>query len=73
MIEQEIYQKIGQLLWSIMPNEAKIIFYTGTIYSEHNSWLTTFRLRDSDEISSFVFEESLQKIELEILDLMGNL
>ncbi|WP_269915489.1 immunity protein YezG family protein [Acinetobacter sp. HY1485] len=73
MTEQEVYQEVGQLLWSLMPQEAKIIFYTGTIYPEHNSWLTTFILRNSDEVNSFGFEESLQVVELKILDLMGNL
>lgn len=41
---QEIYQKIGELLWSIMAKEAKTIFYEGYIYPDTNScsfeWLT---------------------------------
>ena len=32
MNEQEIYQKIGKLLWSIMPEEATEIYFTGDIY-----------------------------------------
>ena len=31
MNEQEIYQKIGELLWSIMPNEAIEIYFIGDI------------------------------------------
>ena len=34
MNEQEIYQKIGELLWSIMPNEAIEIYFIGDIYPE---------------------------------------
>ena len=31
---QEKYQKIGELLWSIMPKEAKEIYFTGDLYPE---------------------------------------
>ena len=31
MNEQEIYQKIGELLWSIMPNEAIEIYSQTTL------------------------------------------
>ena len=37
MKEQEIYQKIGELLWSIMPEEAVRIDFIGSIYPEHYS------------------------------------
>lgn len=35
--DQEIYQKIGELLWSIMPEDAIEIYFTGDIYPEHYS------------------------------------
>ena len=51
MSEQEIYQKIGELLWSIMPKEAKMIFCEGYIYPDINScgfeWLTQNGKQDS--------------------------
>ena len=44
MNNQEKYQKIGELLWSIMAEEATILFCTGMIYLDLNSysfrWLT---------------------------------
>lgn len=44
MNEQEIYQKTAELIWSIMPEEAKIMVCEGKIYPEHNSysfeWIT---------------------------------
>ncbi|WP_266095449.1 hypothetical protein [Acinetobacter bereziniae] len=38
MKDQEIYRKIGELLWSIMAEEATIIFCTGMIYNDSNSY-----------------------------------
>lgn len=51
MNDQKIYQKIGELLWSIMPKEAKMIFCEGYIYPDINScgfeWLTQNGKQDS--------------------------
>lgn len=38
MNEQKVYQKIGELLWSIMVEDAKIIFCEGFIYPDTNSY-----------------------------------
>ena len=38
MNNQEKYQKIGELLWSIMAEEATILFCTGMIYLDLNSY-----------------------------------
>ena len=46
MNEQEIYQKIGELLWSIMPNEAIEIYFIGDIYPEHYSGGAEWRLKN---------------------------
>lgn len=44
MSEQEIYQKIGEILWSIMPEDALEIYYIGCIYPDYSAggaeWLT---------------------------------
>ncbi|OTG89054.1 hypothetical protein [Acinetobacter sp. ANC 3813] len=51
MNEQQIYQRIGKLLWSIMAEDAKIIFCEGFIYPYTNScgfeWLTLDGKQDS--------------------------
>ncbi len=38
MNEQKVYQKIGELLWSIMVEDAKTIFCEGFIYPDTNSY-----------------------------------
>ncbi|MFW1859794.1 hypothetical protein [Acinetobacter defluvii] len=45
MNDQEIYQKIGELLWSIMLQGAKIIYFTGKLYSTYRGWGTGFTLK----------------------------
>ena len=69
MNEQEIYQKIGELLWSIMPQEAEIITFVGKIYPEYQGWGTSFILKDGS-LSTFDFGEEPADIELRIRDLV---
>ena len=68
MKEQEIYQKIGELLWSIMATEAKIIFCEGYIYPDTNScsfeWLTQNDKKDSFEFDKYPVEIGNQIISL---------
>lgn len=57
MNEQEIYQKIGELLWSIMPQEAEIITFVGKNLSRYQGWGTSFILKDGS-LSTFDFGEN---------------
>ena len=56
MNEQEIYQKIGELLWSIMPNEAIEIYFITPISTLNklfklNRRITTFFIHnDADRM-----------------------
>ena len=70
MNEQEIYQKIGELLWSIMSQEAEIITFVGKIYPEYQGWGTSFILKDGS-LSTFDFGEEPADIELRIRDLVN--
>lgn len=72
MHEQEIYQKIGELLWSIMPKDTKIIYFTGKIYSTYQGWGTDF-IQKNGTTSSFDFGQKPTEIEWQIRDLMGDL
>ncbi|CAM0602398.1 immunity protein YezG family protein [Acinetobacter baumannii] len=72
MNEQEIYQKIGELLWSIMPQDAQIITFIGKIYPEYQGWGTSFILKNG-KLSTFDFGEEPADIELQIKDLANNL
>ena len=72
MNEQEIYQKIGELLWSIMPNEAIEIYFIGDIYPEHYSGGAEWRLKNGN-IDSFPFGERAYEIEENICGLIKEL
>ena len=65
---QEKYQKIGELLWSIMPKEAKMIFCEGYIYPDINScgfeWLTHNGKQDSFDFDKVPVEIGSQIISL---------
>lgn len=77
MNEQQMYQKIGELLWSIMPKEAKIIFCEGYIYSDTNScgfeWLNQNDKNDSFDFDKYPVEIGEKIIflleELRVLDI----
>lgn len=72
MNDQEIYQKIGKLLWSVMVDEAKIIFCEGDIYPEHNSysfkWLTK-----NNQVGGFDFDKIPYEIGGKIIELLEQL
>jgi len=72
MKDQEIYQKISELLWSIMPEGATIMYFTGDIYPEHFSggakWL--FKNR---KIETFAFGERAYESENKICLLIDEL
>ena len=72
MQEQKIYQKIGELLWSIMPEEANVIYFTGDIYPEHWSGGADWLLKNG-KIETFPFGESPYEIESQIYELMKKL
>ena len=72
MKDQEIYQKIGELLWSIMAEEATIIFCTGMIYLDLNSY--SFRwLTQDGKSKSFDFDKMPSEIGDKIISLMEEL
>lgn len=72
MSEQEIYQKIGELLWSIMAEEATIIFCTGTIYSDSNSYSFRWLTQDGKR-KSFDFDKMPGEVGGQIILLMETL
>ena len=69
MKEQEIYQKIGELLWSIMPEEAVRIDFIGSIYPEHYSGGAEWIVANGD-IHYFPLGQRPDEIEGEIINLM---
>lgn len=72
MNEQEIYQKIGQLLWSIMPEESTEIYFTGDIYPHNYSGGAEWLLKNG-HIETFPFKERAYEVEEEICQLMAKL
>lgn len=73
MKDQEIYQKIGELLWSIMPEDSIEIYFTGDIYPEHYSGGAKWLLRNG-KIDTFSFENhNAYEIENKISLLMKEL
>ncbi len=72
MNDQAIYQKIGELLWSIMPQEAKIIYFTGKLYSTYRGWGTDFTLKNGIT-STFDFGQEPTSVEMQIRDLVNDL
>jgi len=72
MNEQEIYQKIGELLWSIMPEEALEIYFIGDIYPEHYSGGAEWLLKNGN-LETFSFGERAYEIENKICGLMAEL
>lgn len=72
MNEQELYQKIGELLWSIMTEEAIVIFCTGTIYSDSNSYSFRWLTQDGKK-KSFDFDKMPDEIGDQIIGLMEEL
>lgn len=72
MNDQEIYQKIGELLWSIMAEEATIIFCTGMIYLDLNSYSFRWLTQDGKN-KSFDFDKMPGEIGDKIISLMEEL
>ncbi|WP_174492316.1 hypothetical protein [Acinetobacter sp. Marseille-Q1623] len=73
MNDQEIYQKIGEILWSIMPKDATVIYFTGDIYPEHYSGGARWLLK-SGKIDTFSFGDmGAYEIENKICGLMSEL
>ena len=72
MKEQEIYQKIGELFWSIMPEEAVRIDFIGSIYPEHYSGGAEWVIANGD-IHYFPLGQRPDEIEGEIINLMKQL
>lgn len=72
MNDQKIYQRIGELLWSIMPEDALEIYYIGCIYPDYSAggaeWLTK-----ENKIVSFGMGERPYDIESQIDDLIVEL
>lgn len=71
--DQEFYQKIGELLWSVMPIEANELIIYGQIYDQHQSFRFTVEREGSIESLSLDREirvqlrtliEGLQKCEI---------
>ena len=72
MKDQEIYQKIGELLWSIMAEEATIIFCTGMIYLDINSYGFRWLTQDGKK-KSFDFDKIPGEIGDKVISLMEEL
>ena len=72
MNNQEKYQKIGELLWSIMAEEATILFCTGMIYLDLNSYSFRWLTQDGKN-KSFDFDKMPGEIGDKIISLMEEL
>lgn len=72
MKDQEIYQKIGELLWSIMAEEATIVFCTGMIYLDINSYSFRWLTQDGKK-KSFDFDKIPGEIGDKVISLMEEL
>lgn len=72
MNEQDIYQKIGELLWSIMVEDAETIICEGYIYSEFNSYSFEWVTKEN-KIGWFDMNEIPHGIGKEIIILMSEL
>lgn len=68
MNDQQIYQKIGKLLWSIMPDNALEIYFTGCIYQDYSAGGTEWQTKDHKRVS---FEMGKRPYEIE--DKINNL
>lgn len=72
MNNQEKYQKIGELLWSIMAEESTILFCTGMIYLDLNSYSFRWLTQDGKN-KSFDFDKMPGEIGDKIISLMEEL
>lgn len=72
MNEQEIYQEIGELLWSITVEDAKTIFYEGFIYPDTKSYSFEW-MESNSRIGWFDFDAIPHEIGDEIIHLMERL
>ncbi|MFW1649767.1 immunity protein YezG family protein [Acinetobacter nosocomialis] len=72
MKDQEIYQKLGELLWSIMNENAHIIFCEGYIYSDAKSYSFEW-IESNNRIGWFDFDTIPHEIGDEIINLMEKL
>lgn len=69
MKDQEIYQKLGELLWSIMNENAHIIFCEGYIYSDATSYSFEW-IESNNRIGWFDFDAIPHEIGGEIINLI---
>ncbi len=71
--DQIIYQRIGGLLWSIMPDDASEIYSHGQIYDYSNEICVDFRIKSSNEMAWFPFGEEPDEVIEEIMALAEDL
>ncbi|WP_332605578.1 hypothetical protein [Acinetobacter sp. ESBL14] len=71
MNENEIYQNLGKLLWSIMAEDVGVIFCEGYIYPDSSSysfeWLTK-----NNKMGWFDFDQIPHEIGDKVIHLMEN-
>ena len=72
MNEQKVYQEIGELLWSIMVEDAKTIFCEGFIYPDTNSYSFEW-INKNNNISWFDINAIPHEIGAKIISLMEEL
>jgi len=72
MKDQEIYQKLGELLWSIMNENVQIFFCEGYIYSDATSYSFEW-IESNNRIGWFDFDAIPHEIGDEIINLMEKL
>lgn len=72
MKDQEIYQKLGELLWSIMNENVQIFFCEGYIYSDATSYSFEW-VESNGRIGWFDFDAVPHEIGDEIINLMEKL
>ena len=72
--DQKIYQKIGELLWSIMHDEAQKVTYSGFLYPDFKGYRSRWFTKDNDEKGFNIgFDNPIEGVEKELESLINDL
>lgn len=66
----ELIKQVGQLLWSVMPEDALIIRMQGSVYELNSGGVVTFVLKATEKESWFDFEDPRNQIVSDILKII---
>ena len=66
----ELTKQVGQLLWSVMPEDALTIRIQGSVYELNSSGLVTFIMKNTERESWFDFDDPRNQIVSDILKII---